>query len=151
MAQVTIASNCPSGLIVGTDDGNNPVVLAGAPRATLNSGVNPGFGLTQIDETFWNTWSAGRGAFAASYPGARGWWMTPASSTSSPVSNGAPRRSVVTGSITAPTGTTTFATRRPARWSPAPTTPSKSGAGSPLSTREGPVAYDHLRLTASDL
>ena len=59
---VTIACNAPSGLIVGTDQWNNQIVLAGAPRATLNTGFDPGFGQTVIDQTLWDAWSAGPGA-----------------------------------------------------------------------------------------
>lgn len=62
MATVTIACNAPSGIIIGIDAQGDQIVLAGAPRATLNSGFDPGFGMTQIDETLWDTWSAGPGA-----------------------------------------------------------------------------------------
>jgi hypothetical protein len=60
MATVTVACSIQGGLIVGTDEWNNPIKLNGPPQPT--SGLDSGFGnarhagFTTIDQTIWENW-----------------------------------------------------------------------------------------------
>lgn len=74
MATVTIACNIPGGLLLGFADAPNgqptvPVVLKGAPADTTNP-ATPGFGLTEVDETFWTNWAGSTAAAAILASGA---------------------------------------------------------------------------------
>jgi len=62
MSTVTIACNAPSGIVLGTDAWNDPILLAGPPRAPLNTGFSPGYGLTDVDSYLSASWSTGPGA-----------------------------------------------------------------------------------------
>jgi hypothetical protein len=59
-----IACACPSGLVIGVDGNNNPVVLAGP-----NSG-GKAFGLTAVDDAVWAAFKTTRGGVALLAAGA---------------------------------------------------------------------------------
>lgn len=57
MANVTVACSNPGGVVLMLSTGQT-VQLNGAPFSPLINGlVTEGFGLTQVDQTFWETWS----------------------------------------------------------------------------------------------
>jgi hypothetical protein len=67
MVTVSIACNIPGGLLLGTTGGpgtglpTNPVVLNGPPACGGTNSAAPGFGFTEVDETFWTSWLAAYG------------------------------------------------------------------------------------------
>jgi hypothetical protein len=57
MSTVTIACANPGGVVLELCTGQS-VQLNGAPFSALNDGiVLAGYGFTQVDATFWSTWS----------------------------------------------------------------------------------------------
>ena len=70
MAQVTIACSNPGGVVLMLSTGQS-VQLNGAPYSPLTNGlVTTGFGFTEVDQTFWETWSGSNASSALLSSGA---------------------------------------------------------------------------------